>query len=355
MKIGIVTYHRTLNYGAVMQTLATRFVLQEMGHDVYYVDYWPDYHKKLYDYFSFRLFIKHCLKLKIYSYLRLCIWGKRRYENFDLFFKKFVYPYCLPIEDSYDVVIYGSDQIWRKQKALGTYNQFYFGVNNIKTNRHISYAASMGILPDNDIDKEKVKTLVSHLEKVSVREEGLRQLLLSLGIENVSLSLDPTLLLDSNEWDKHLPTETYHGEKYVLVYIMGSNPFDLKEIKKFADSKGLKTLILLGNAKTKETETNITSASPYDFIRLIKNADYVFSASFHGLAFSIIYEKLFFTSFNINAGRAESLLEQLGIKGRLLPPNTSIPEDIGPIDYPEVRRKLELLKENSIKYLYDIK
>ena len=48
MKIGIVTYHRTLNYGAVMQSLATRFVLEEMGHEAYYVDYWPDYHKENY-------------------------------------------------------------------------------------------------------------------------------------------------------------------------------------------------------------------------------------------------------------------------------------------------------------------
>ena len=51
MKIGIVTYHRSLNYGAVMQSLATRFALEEMGHEVYYVDYWPDYHRKIYECF----------------------------------------------------------------------------------------------------------------------------------------------------------------------------------------------------------------------------------------------------------------------------------------------------------------
>lgn len=179
----------------------------------------------------------------------------------------------------------------------------------------------MGILPDNDADKSKVKKLVSHLDRISVREEGLRQLLLSLGYTDVTLSLDPTLLLSLKNWDKHLPTEPYKGEKYALIYILGGNVFNLKEVKKFTDSKGLKLIILRGYANTKETETNITSAGPSEFICLIKNAEYVFSASFHGLAFSIIYGKEFFTSFNRNVGRAESLLNQLGIKGRLLPQN----------------------------------
>ncbi len=354
MKIGIVTYHRTNNYGAVMQALATRFVLEEMGHEVYYVDYWPDYHKDSYKVFNYRKFIKSNFigKIKqLISIIRDYSSKKKRIENFEKFFQTHIYPYCRPVDDSYDVVIYGSDQIWRKQKALGTYNPFYFGDNNIKTKQHISYAASMGILPDNDDDKEKVKKLVSHLDKISVREEGLRQLLLSLGFENVSLSLDPTLLLSSEQWDKHLPTEGYTGEKYALLYSMGSNAFDMKEVKKFTDSKRLKLIVLRGYATTKETETNITSAGPSEFIRLIKNAEYVFSVSFHGLAFSIIYGKQFFTSFMRNSGRAESLLNQLGIKGRLLPPKSPIPQDETPIDYNAVRSKLETYRNEAFDFL----
>lgn len=351
MKIGIVTYHRTNNYGAVMQSLATRFVLEGMGHEVYYVDYWPNYHRKHYKYFSFRAFIKSLFSLNVLGYLKVYVWKKRRFDNFEVFFEKFIYPYCRPIDDTYDVVIYGSDQIWRKQKALGSYNPFYFGDNNIKTKQNISYAASMGILPDNDADKAKVKKLVSHLDRISVREEGLRQLLLSLGFENVSLSLDPTLLLTSMEWNKFLPTETYSGQRYALVYIMGPNAFDMNEVKKFTDSNGLKLIVLRGYATTKETDTNITSAGPYEFIRLIKNAEYVFSTSFHGLAFSIIYEKEFLTSFMSNSGRAESLLNQLGIKGRLLPPKSHIPQDLPPIDYNTVRSKLETYRKEAFDFL----
>ena len=354
MKIGIVTYHRTNNYGAVMQALATRFVLEEMGHEAYYVDYWPQYHREKYELFPKNKFIKFNIRQKIKFLLSLCKYyksKKKRIDNFEKFFQTHIYPYCRPVDDIFDIVIYGSDQIWRKQKEIGEYTPFYFGDNKIKTVHHISYAASMGILPNNDADKAKIKELVSHLDKISVREEGLRQLLLSLGYTDVTLSLDPTLLLSSEKWNKHLPTETYKGEKYALIYIMGGNAFDLKEVKMFTDSRDLKLIVLRGYAVTKETETNITSAGPYEFIRLIKNAEYVFSCSFHGLAFSIIYGKQFFTSFNSNAGRAASLLNQLGIKGRLLPPKSHIPQDEPHIDYNEVKYKLEAYRKEAFDFL----
>ena len=357
MKIGIVTYHRTNNYGAVMQSLATRFVLEEMGHEVYYVDYWPDYHKEMYALFPIKKFFKQSWRQKAKLLLMLMKYyksKKRRIDNFDIFFQTYIYPYCRSVDETFDVVIYGSDQIWRKQKETGDYNPFYFGDNKINTRRHISYAASMGVLPDNDVDRAKVKELVSHLDKISVREEGLRQLLFSLGYEDVALSLDPTLLLSSEEWDKYLPTESYVGKKYVLVYLLNSNPFDLHKVKKFADDKGLELKVLQGYARSKETTTNITSAGPYEFIRLIKNADYVFSGSFHGLVFSIIYGKQFFASFKINSERASSLLSQLGLSSRLIPAKSVIPQDLPQINYKAIREKHLSLRNKSLDFLASI-
>ena len=355
MKIGIVTYHRTNNYGAVMQALATRFVLEEMGHEAYYVDYWPNYHKEVYALFPKNKFIKLSLHGKLSFLLSLIKYyksKKRRIDNFEKFFQTHIYPYCRPVDDTYDVVIYGSDQIWRKQVGLNRYNPFYFGDNKIRTQHHISYAASMGILPNNDIDKKEVKELVSHLDRISVREEGLRQLLLSLGYKDVVLSLDPTLLLNSEKWDKYLPTEPYNGKRYVLVYMLQAKAFNIGEIKKFAEAKGLELIVLRGSAITRETETNITSAGPYEFINLLKNADYVFTSSFHGLAFSILYRKQFYASFKGNAERAESLLHQLGVHDRLLPPQFVIPHNIAMIDYEEVDRRLDALRMKSLNYFY---
>ena len=357
MKIGIVTYHRTNNYGAVMQALATRFVLEDMGHEAYYVDYWPEYHKEMYQVFPKKMFWRMNILQKGNFLLKLCLYHKamkKRIENFEHFFQTQVFPYCHSEREEYDAIVYGSDQIWRRQKALNNYNPVYFGKNDFKAKQHVTYAASMGLLPKKEADRQIVKELVSHLDKISVREEGLKKLLLSLGYDNVSLVLDPTLLLSSEAWDRHLPTEPYKGEKYVLVYIIASNAFNLKAIKNFADSKGLKMKVLRGYANTKETKTNITTEGPLEFVRLIKNAEYVFSASFHGLAFSIIYGKQFFTSFKSNSNRAESLLNQLEIKGRLLPPKVSVPQDVPPIDYTEVRGKLQTLRQESLSFLQSI-
>lgn len=357
MKIGILTYHRTLNYGACLQAVATRVVLERMGHEVYYIDYWPDYHREKYQLFPKKKFRKFNILQKVKFLLKLLKHyksQKRRIENFELFFRTYIYPYCRPVDDSYDVVVYGSDQIWRKQRELGTYNPFYFGQNDIKAGRHVSYAASMGILPNKDSEKIVVKELVSHLDKISVRENNLRQMLLSLGIENVLLSLDPTLLLSSEEWDNYLPTKAYTGEKYALIYLLNSDSFDMKAVRKFAENRRLKLIVLNGYANSRNTDKNITSASPLDFIRLIKNAEYVFSASFHGLAFAIIYGKQVFASFKSNAGRAESLLNQLGMSDRLINPKSPIPDNLPFVNYKEVRRKIVSLRCDSLCYLNEI-
>ena len=75
MKIGIVTYHRTLNYGAVMQALATRFVLENMDHEAYYVDYWPDYHREMYAIFPMNKFRK-------FDKISLYLYRNNRYEKY---------------------------------------------------------------------------------------------------------------------------------------------------------------------------------------------------------------------------------------------------------------------------------
>lgn len=357
MKIGIVTYHRTNNYGACLQAVATRLVLEQMGHEVYYVDYWPKYHEAKYSLFSFYKLRNDSWRsnLKyIKNSLQYFSQQKRRIQNFESFLKEYIYPYCRSTEEDFDVVIYGSDQIWRKQRETKAYNPFYFGKNALKTKRHIAYAASMGILPSNERDKRIIKELVSHLDSVSVRENDLKLFLEELGIHHVHHSLDPTLLLDKEIWDKEIPTPEYKGEKYILVYIMGTNGFDLHQIQMFAERKCLKVIFLKGYATTKETETNIVSAGPSEFLRLVKNAEYVFTSSFHGLAFSIIYEKQVFASFVKNAGRARSLLSLLGLEDRLLPPKSSIPTECGNIDYDTVSAKLVNAREDSIDYLIKI-
>ena len=356
MKIGIVTYHRTLNYGACLQALATRVILENEGYEVYYVDYWPQYHQDLYNPWSWTN-----IRSRLRSPLRLCNYivknikyrtdVKKRKQNFESYFSSYIYPYCLSEKENYDVIIYGSDQIWRKQAALKAYNPFYFGMNELAAVKHVSYAASMGILPHSSKDKSILKDFISHLDFIGVREEGLLKLVKELGFVHAQKNIDPTLLLTSKQWDELLTPDTYDGEPYVLVYSFENNPFNMDSVSKFAKERSLKIIMINGYAFSKETESNFTTCGPSEFVRLIKYADYVFSASFHGTVFSILYEKQVIASNKGNSERMKSLFESLEIYDRLLYPFQEIPTDLPQIDYARVHLLLDSYRKDSYDYL----
>lgn len=353
MKIGILTYHRSHNYGALLQAIATRIVINEMGHDAYYIDYWPDYHRRMYAMFNpKRLNIRHIksslgyLKDLILTYKNK---SKRRNIMLD-FIHTYIEPYCLPPDESFDAVIYGSDQIWRKQPELNDYNPIYFGDNQIKANKHIAYAASMDIFPSTTNDQSKLKHLVSHLDSISVREESLAHELRSLGISGVCSCLDPTLLLTSNEWNSLFPCCHAPQERYALFYDLQQNAFSKDEINSYVLKNNLKLKCIYGHALSKETDSDISVLSADGFIELIRNAEIVFTSSFHGLAFALIYRKPFWASFEKNSARAISLLKDLNLTEHLLSCKSQIPSQ-KVIDYDIVYEKLGKLKTKSLQYL----
>lgn len=353
MKIGILTYHRTNNYGACLQAIATRLVLEKMGHEAYYVDYWPDYHANTYKVFSFNNMKSKNLNGKIAYLLHAfsCLNEKReRIRNFDNFINQYIAPYCKPMSEHYDIVIYGSDQIWRKQSSLKDYNPVYFADIKAIANKHIAFSASMGILPDNTVDYEKIKRLIFNFDKIAVREDNLKELLDSMGYNGVKRVLDPTLLLSGDEWAKYLDLDKKVDSSYVLVYYITKTAFDMNAIREFAKSKGMTVKVICGNAAKSKDNNNLSTIGPKEFLSLFKNASYTFVTSFHGLAFSLIFEKQFFASFYNNANRAKTLLSMVGLVERLLPPK-SILKDDSPIEYKLVRNRMCHERELSLEIL----
>lgn len=353
MKIGILTYHRTLNYGGCLQALATRRILEDMGHDVYYIDYWPCYHKAYYDVISIeKLRLATGLKSKVKIVLDFLKYGRqflRRKDSFEHFLKEQIYPYCKSLNEVFDIVIYGSDQIWRKQAALKSYNPIYFGSNNIIAKKHIAYSASMGILPQNDAEKKCVFELLKNLDVISVREKQLCDFLSNEGGFQSKVTLDPTLVVNREEWQK-IVTRTSNYNKYILVYAL-HNVFNLSSIRKYAQAKGLGVKVLYGDVRKKESESVINTAGPYEFLSLIYNANMVFTSSFHGLCFSIIFEKEFYTSFENNSDRAFSLLEIAGLTDRFIEPNCTCPQEIHTINYDTVYDSINQYREDSLLFL----
>ena len=350
MKIGIVTYHKSHNYGALLQAIALKEVLQKNGHTVYFVDYFPSYHKLMYSTNPFTRINQKGIRGVIRDILKYP-YRRKRYINFMSFINDYIQPYCKPLDEGYDLVIYGSDQIWRLQRDKGDFNPVYFGDGRIRAHVRASYAASMGDACLSDCQKKRIKLLASHLDYVSVREHSLKLLLEEVGVGNVYQTLDPTLLLQEEEWDRII-SPLAQNRKYILFYDLMRDSFDRQAIYTFAKEKKLDVIEIRGNAMQKDTDLIRTAADPVQFISLIKGAEFVFTSSFHGLAFSIIYKKQFYASFKKNAGRADSLLNMLHLKNRLLEPNVKYIGTYDNICYDSVMIHLNEIRKESLNYLF---
>lgn len=359
MKIGILTYHRSHNYGAVLQAIALRYELTRLGHEVYYIDYWPKYHQRMYAYFSFYS-LTHRRIRGAFSYIRQFVkyhkQKKAKIEKFESFINDFIVPYCKSIDDTYDIIVHGSDQIWRKQEGK-RYNPIYFGVHdNIHCKYNVSYAASMGKISSDVNDVQLIKGYLTHLDRISVREADLLDFVKELGFKDATLCVDPTFLLSKADWDRLIPIQSFCNKKYLLYYKLLDESFNDNDVYTFAKEHGWDVKILYGYATiNKEDENSICTAGPIEFINLIRNAEFVITSSFHGLAFSLIYQKPFYAAFSIGGSRAMSILMQLGLEEYLLNPMSQIPSNDKQIDYSNnVVKKIQELSCCSIKYLKNL-
>ena len=360
MKVGIITYHRSYNFGALLQAFALRWALARLGHDAFIVNYWPRYHYEMYALFPLRTMWRLLKGKHLRTLLHYFTYFPNRYKKkkaTEEFINKYSKPYWAKYSksSSFDVLVYGSDQIWRKQDGLqNKFNPVYFGENVLNTKRNVSYAGSMGKM---DLDEDDKKYLVSSLSKfdmLSVRETPLNDLLISLGL-NSQVVLDPTLLLNAEEWDKLLNTQRYINEKYVLFYQVLYESIDEQQAKEYAKQHGLRFVKLLTTAPVSRQEDYVVqTVGPETFISLIKHAEMVFTSSFHGLVFSITYNRPFYAAYSKNASRAESILEALGLRDRLLKPMGKIPEHSVAIDYKEVNKRMIDLRKSSLEFLKSI-
>lgn len=350
MKIGILTYHKAHNYGALLQAVGLRTALQELGHEVYFVDFFPEYHKSIYKPLTWKKFWRtpHSKKIR---YLLNFKYRKERIRNFNSFIAAEISPYCKSTDEQYDTIVYGSDQIWRKQDNTNGFNPVYFGKNNFATKKNISYAASMGIVSLTSFDKEQLRSYLSNFSYVSVREEQLCNELLNIGIKEVVTVIDPTFLISPVKWKQFIKKEIKYTKKYVLVYDLLNGSFDMKAIYEYAQKNDCDVITITGTASQIPTYQTRTTADPYDFLNLINNATTVFTSSFHGLAFSLIFEKEVYASFKKNSERGRNLLMMAGLEERLLPCSISTILETSKIDYQVVRSRLEVIKNSSLQFL----
>lgn len=364
MKIGILTFHRAHNYGALLQAYALLTYIKSLGHNVEIIDYWPDYHNE--DYKLIPYFKAKTLKGKIKSLLLFIIGFQRiikRSNGYKQFIKEkfnlskkpqYTYEKGM-LNAEYDLVIYGSDQIWRRSNypLFKGFSDVYYGAYPTSVNQKITYAASMGIIDISNEEKTYIKTSLKNFNSISVREKKLKELIESFTNNPVSLVLDPVFLLSKSNWSElSIKTLNKYSKKYILFYQLNPSKEAIDLTNEIKAYYGYDVVEIRGRVEPLLFQKRYyQTGNPTEFISLVNNAEIVVSTSFHGVAFSILFEKQFYTlGMNNNSERVRSLLDQLGISNRFIKNNIDIDYSKG-IDYSSVNAKLEVLKKESQNYL----
>lgn len=306
MKIGIITFHWSTNYGAILQSFALQQTLKGMGHDVEIINYKPKkYEPSFYEFIRYR----HFLHLK--SYLTELMKEKRMKE----FRKKYLnctqrYYTLKELQDncnSYDLLISGSDQIMNPyflatgEKEGSTAYFLDFGKEH--TNR-ITYAVSFGVTKYPQHLIPKVHSLISRFDSLSVRERTGVDILASMGRDDAIVVPDPTILYHAKDYDNFINVVTRPTDN-IVVYMLQDR---LSYITKRLPKQNIKI---------------ISSESIEDWLASIKNCRHLITNSYHGMVFAILYHIPFTIVLKSikNEGmndRFFTLLERLGLQDRIM-------------------------------------
>lgn len=363
MKIGLMTIHHAYNFGAMLQSYATLRVLEDLGHDVEFIDY---------DNKTFaeerRIFLPCNSVGNLFRNIRSILQFKQLrkrivlYENFYEKFKvsKFNYNH-ININDvrGYDVIITGSDQTFSLYLTENPIDIRPFFLENIKCSKKISYASSMGekfhkLTSEDDVWMKKCFADFDHL---SVRERGSADYIEKLTGMRPEVVLDPTLLRSAEQWSLDATdTDEVKGD-YIAFYTVLSEPWVINYVERFALKTGLKVIAMHQRTRFElKTKFNyVNSLGPSEFLSVIKNAKYVITTSFHATAFSIIFQKQF-VSLKIGKGnRLSSLLNLLSLEKHLV--SEDYYEDFAILkDQIDFSNSMELLNKErdvSLNYLID--
>ena len=313
MRIRIVTFHRALNCGAVLQTYALCTFLKGLGHRVEVLNYVPDWMRGAVSPIRAGHGINGFLLTPYRAIIRRC---------FDAFLKKNI-PLTKLVRTADDIsrlpecdlYITGSDQVWNPEITHGL-DELYllrFPTNAVK----MSYAASYGM---NNVPEEFAKAIAPALRDfraVSVREHALQAALEKAGLSSVKTVLDPVFLLTQEQWEA--VSGSAHMSDYVLIYTKSRITKEREIAHELAVRYGLQVIDTSAIIRKQHVNRTMPSIGPREFLGLIKNARFIVTNSFHATAFSVIFKKDFYVlapgKYSV---RQESLLNDVGLKSRII-------------------------------------
>jgi hypothetical protein len=348
-----------VNYGSLLQSMATIRSLNKLGHDAYIIDYRS---KSAYSFTNLikQIELKSGIKNVLFKFLR-AIYVSIEHRGVEKKFAEMRKCY-LNLTSAYyngsemlnlkaDCFVTGSDQVW----GIDGFDETYL-LSFVKDGKKIAYSASFGKA---DIDETKYHLYEKWLKQyshITVREKSAVDLLDKMGINNSGIVLDPVLLLSKEEWNEFIGEDcdekAYNDN--LLVYYLHNNPDFRKYVKDFSNNKHVKYAtmsptwhhLIHGGDKIFAPEVK-------DFIRTIKHCRYMVTDSFHGTVFALLFNKKFAVIMpNDGTGtRIKSILELTNLESRIITDLNDFSVVEREIDYGPVNEIIGKERERSIKML----
>lgn len=368
LKVGITTIHRIANFGSALQAYALQRTISELGYDCEIIDYiYPNsYHRKQNTTPPESQSLSQKIKKKIVTSITKV---KKKEQIFSEFISSYLklsasqYKTIESLQQSpplYDIYVTGSDQVWNP-----TYMHFdptfllEFAPESAKK---ISYAASFGNSRIDDCYVPLYRKCLHAFSDISVREAAGARIVAEMTEKKAQHVLDPTLLLTADAWGR-LAVRPKLKKKYILCYFMSyaynPQPYADSLAKELMKSTGYDLVFLTSDINKDKlfipSVNLVFDAGPREFLGWFANAEMVLSSSFHGTAFSVIFNKPFLSLVNDMPTldcRQKNLLEELNLYNQIFPIRSPFPEPsrLQP-DYAEVNERLEGARQRSVDFL----
>lgn len=373
MKVLLVTLWGNINIGNRLQHYALQNALEKLDCEVDNAVYIREREHKI------LTFIKDCIKttLSIAGVERFNEYNfksfkanKNRKSRFDEFIVRTVKNQVnidfddieggavKSLVEKYSFAVTGSDQVWHHWFPKERNELPYFYLSFLDQDKRISYAASFGFSRFPEIDRGAHKKGLEGIRHLSVRELEMVDMISTLTGRQAQVVVDPTMLLTKKEWGEveTKPRDFYIG-KYVVVYFVGNKPDEYRNaIKNYVEElqHGIKDDVEIVNLYDIDYP-EYYSITPDEFLYLIDKSEFVFTDSFHGAVFSLLYEKNFvvFRRKQYGSedmfGRLAGLLKQMGIAGHEYNKDRIYLPDLP--DYNEVNRQIDIERKKSMDWL----
>ena len=385
-EIALITCYFQPNYGSQLQAYATQMAFDKLGiaNETIRIDgLLPEINKAKYKYFLSRIFDKETVKDKMAT-VRKFLAKKRnhvyaenlrvRYKMFDNFAStkfKLSERYNNKREltenaHKYSAFVVGSDQLWLPSNIAADYYTLNFVPVEIPK---IALATSFGISKLSKKYAELASKFLNRFNHISVRETSGQKIAQELTDKDIAVACDPTIMFTADDWTKALNAidngnRFADGHKYIFVYFLGNNPWQRELVKNIQKDTSLKIVQIAHSDEYVKTDVGFADFTPYnvgpkEFVELIRDAEFVFTDSFHCSVFSMLNHKKFFTfprysndgAASTN-GRLYSLLSLVKHETRMV--RNSDAETFlldSPINYELIDRELDDLRRYTWQWL----